>query len=174
MYACPTTVRPKYGFPYTTPYLTISKPISSHSIPTLPRLHPTWTPSFFQMLYQTQTPQNAQTLHLNTPGKLFDMIKGATTQKANPQILKLLQEISAACVACAPHTASSFRFRTTILPDETIFNRKLTIDLIYLNKKPVLHILDAAKKFQNANFIRSESREDIWKAFLKFWVAVYT
>lgn len=96
-----------------------------------------------------------------SPGKLFNLIKRAKPEKANAQLLKILQEISIACQACAPYTVPPFRFRTTIPPDEIVFNRELAMDLMYLNKKPVLHVIDTATNFQNAVFIRSKSTEDL-------------
>ena len=45
---------------------------------------------------------------------------------------------------------------------------------MYLNSKPVLHVVDTATNFQNAVFIRSKSAIDIWQDFLDCWVTVYT
>lgn len=68
------------------------------------------------------------------PGKRFHLIKHAKPEKAGPKIFKILQQISAAFESCAPYTVPPFRFRTTITPDEAIFNRDLAMYLMYLHK----------------------------------------
>lgn len=49
-----------------------------------------------------------------SPDKLFHLIKCFKPENGNPHILKLLQQISAACEACTPPTVRSFRFCTTV------------------------------------------------------------
>jgi len=48
------------------------------------------------------------------------------------------------------------------------------MDLMWLNKKAVLHIVDTATSFQNATFIRNQSSKELWNDFIDCWASVYT
>lgn len=47
------------------------------------------------------------------------------------------------------------------------------MDLMKINKGTTLHVVYKDAKFRTASFIKKESSENIWKAFLYFWVALY-
>lgn len=46
---------------------------------------------------------------------------------------------------------------------EIIFNRELSIDLLWPSHKPVLHIADMETGFQNEIYIRNRTAENLWK-----------
>jgi hypothetical protein len=50
------------------------------------------------------------------------------------------------------HNESLNRFRFTIC-DNAEFNYRLIVDVIYINKKPVLHAINKATIFQAARFL---------------------
>lgn len=56
---------------------------------------------------------------------------------------------------------------------DCIFGRAVGMDLIKINKATKLHVVDKNPKFSAASFIKGESSENIWEAFLCSWVASY-
>jgi hypothetical protein len=51
---------------------------------------------------------------------------------------------------------SSGRFKFT-LKDDYEFNYSITIDVMYLDRKPVLQVVDSATAFQAARFLKDMS-----------------
>lgn len=58
-------------------------------------------------------------------------------------------------------------------PDKVIFNQELAIDLVWLEKKLVLHIVENHTEFQNAIPISTKRAEDIWYEFVEGWASLY-
>ena len=54
------------------------------------------------------------------------------------------------------------------------FNAKAYIDIVYLDVKPVLHIVDEATRFSVARFFSKFSTDSIWDAIVLCWSSVYT
>lgn len=59
----------------------------------------------------------------------------------------ILHELTRYCDQCQRHGRSPGRFAFTIKDDVT-FNFNLIIDILYINSKPVLHVMDEATRFQ--------------------------
>lgn len=55
-----------------------------------------------------------------------------------------------------------------------MFNEEMSVDLMFLDKLPVVQVVDTRTHFESANFDRSQTSEHIWKAFFGIWVCVYT
>lgn len=49
----------------------------------------------------------------------------------------------------------------------------MAIDLLWIDGKPILHIVDTGKHYKNAIEIRSKRTEDIWTAFVEGWASTY-
>jgi hypothetical protein len=57
-------------------------------------------------------------------------------------------------------------------PDIT-FNREVALDIMYLNGRPALHIVDMDTHFHAASFLRSVSTDDVWDAIIRNWANTY-
>lgn len=57
--------------------------------------------------------------------------------------------------------------------DEIIFNQELAIDLVWLNGKPALHIVDTHTMYQSADYNTTKDAGALWEVFLRFWATVY-
>lgn len=114
-------------------------------------------------------------LHFMHPSasKLYQLISRADPSKANPTIKRLVEEVSTACDNCKSYRASPLRFKAAIPNDRIIFNQTISVDLLWLHERPVLHVLDDQTGYRNATFLKSKSAEDIWNAFLGCWATVY-
>lgn len=60
------------------------------------------------------------------------------------------------------------------MPDGIVFNRELALDLMFLDKKAVLHVVDTQTHFSAAAFLKQQTIEHVWYAFLMCWAAIYT
>lgn len=98
--------------------------------------------------------------------KLHQLIAHADPSKANPSTRRLIEEISAACHNRKTYQSSPLRFKAAIPADRNIFNQVLSIDLLWLQERPALHIIDEQTGFRSAAFLKSKSASSIWDAFI--------
>lgn len=67
------------------------------------------------------------------------------------------------CHHCQMNGKSPGRFRFTIKDDHE-FNYSVIIDILFLDGKPVLHVVDSATAFQGARFLPNVSAKTTWEA----------
>lgn len=48
------------------------------------------------------------------------------------------------------------------------------MDIIYIERKPILHIVDEGTRFSAARFLPNPSTEAVWQTFLTCWASIYT
>jgi len=78
--------------------------------------------------------------------------------------LEAVKHINKICKHCQLQSKAPMRFRFS-LKEDLNFNAVIVVDIIYLEGKPVLHIVDTATSFQNARFLfRNTSTKAIWQA----------
>ena len=65
------------------------------------------------------------------------------------------------------------RFKVTIETDDLKFNHVLAVDIMYINGKTIIHVVDEATHYQAALFLRRVNAEETWKAIMKCWFRVY-
>ena len=105
--------------------------------------------------------------------KLFNLLKRTHPEDTSSETLKILNEIQSACRTCAVYSKGPHRFRVSFPKEECVFNHELALDLMWLKKKPVLHVVDTSTHFSAAIFLPSKSTVDIWHAFLACWSTAY-
>ncbi|EED22642.1 conserved hypothetical protein [Talaromyces stipitatus ATCC 10500] len=88
---------------------------------------------------------------------------------ANP---KVIERINKFCHHCQTYGKSPGRFRFT-LRDEVEFNHSIIVDIMYINGKPVLHIVDEATRFNAACWLTSISAKATWDALQMLWIDMY-
>lgn len=64
------------------------------------------------------------------------------------------------------------RFRVSFGAENVKFNERLFMDMMYLNGKPVLHIVDEGAHFRAAAFLPNVSTKTIWATILECWAAI--
>lgn len=112
-------------------------------------------------------------MHHST-GKLYNLVKRARPEQVCPKIKTINYNIYASCELWSTYSVQPFLFRTILPPEKVIFNRELAMDLMHLNKRPLLHIFDTATNFQNEKFTKSKSMEDCWQNFIGCWTTFRT
>jgi hypothetical protein len=84
----------------------------------------------------------------------------------------VLEEIQKFCHFCQSHDRAPQRFKFTI-KDDSHFNYEIIIDVVRINNRDVLHVIDTDTSFQAAIFLKSMSARDAWDALCKCWINTY-
>lgn len=88
-------------------------------------------------------------------------------------MFETLKRFGDACVPFQEMHAPPFRFRASIPEGLLQFNAELAMNLVWLDKKPALHIVDSQTCYQNAAFIRGMSPECLWKLLVETRATLY-
>ena len=83
-----------------------------------------------------------------------------------------LEEITKFCHHCQLHGTAPRRFKFT-LNDDHHFNYEMLVDVMYLNNKTVLHVVDSSTAFQGAKFLNAISAKETWQALRMLWINTY-
>lgn len=100
-------------------------------------------------------------------------MKKAEPEKTLPQVLHDLEKIDATCDLCQKLGQAPHRFRVSLPEGEVVFNRTVCMDIMFLDSKPVLHIVDKDTKFSAAAFLRNETTDEAWNVYMRSWVLAY-
>ncbi len=85
---------------------------------------------------------------------------------------KAIDHLTKFCHHCQMNQGSPGRFKFS-LKDDYDFNYSVIIDVLYLNNKPVLQVVDAATSFQAAKFLKDMSARNAWDTLRLCWIDVY-
>lgn len=105
--------------------------------------------------------------------KLWNLIQRAKPDQVDTGTRNLLEEITKACETCQVFSASPERFRVSLPPTEIAFNREVAIDLMWLEGKAILHVVDVETRFNSAMFLKAHTVEAVWEAFVACWATLY-
>ena len=83
------------------------------------------------------------------------------------------EKISKHCHQCQIQSRGPGRFRFRLQEEDIQFNAEIIVDIMYLDSKPVLHVVDTATSFQAARFLRNMSSKATWEALRACWIDVY-
>jgi len=83
-----------------------------------------------------------------------------------------LAEINKFCHHCQMKNSSPRRFKFS-LKSERDFNFEVIVDVLHLDGKPVLHVVDSGTSFQAGRFLKSMSAKDTWDALRLCWIDTY-
>ena len=84
----------------------------------------------------------------------------------------LLKAITKYCEQCQMHEKAPGRFKFT-LKDDHEFNYSVYVDIMYLDGKPTLQVVDSATNFEAARFVKDMSTREVWNALRACWIDVY-
>lgn len=97
------------------------------------------------------------------------LVKAGHAEETNRQVL---EKINHFCHHCQMNDSVPHRFKFS-LKDDANFNYEIIVDVMSLNGKPVLHVVDAATSFQGARFLPSMSAKDTWETLKALWIDTY-
>ena len=115
-----------------------------------------------------------------TTEKTFALLKAARPEETNAETRKVLDHIKKFCEVCQRTDHPPIRFKVSIpLTDGMKFCDEISMDLMFLDGKAVLHVVDTATHFSTATFLDAhgleygQTSEGIWTAFMETWVLPY-
>lgn len=97
-------------------------------------------------------------LHFMHPAAycLFYLIKWANPANATDSVKELVDELTAACLSRKEYKSRPLRFKVNITPSKLVFNQSVSIDILSLEEKMALHVVDGHNNYRNAIIVRSE------------------
>lgn len=116
--------------------------------------------------------QKKRTLHASLSCNILYPAQESITKQNKRKYSKTTHRHFRKYEKCPEYSIPPFRFRA-LIPKHIVFNSELTMDIIWLNKKSVLYIVDKPKKFQNAIFIKVKTAESLWTDFVNCREIVY-
>ena len=86
--------------------------------------------------------------------------------------LHALEHLTKYCQHCQKHGKSPGRFSFTI-KDDVDFNYNIIVDILYIQGKLVLHIVDESTRFQAGRWLKDVSARHVWDQLRTFWIDTY-
>lgn len=134
-----------------------------------------WTQSTIPYVLYTNT--ELEKLHRNfghpSASALHKLLKRADISKVSLKTMESIEDIVRRCTICQKYSPAPRRFKITVGTEDLKFNHVVAVDLMFISKKPILHVVDEATHFMGAQFLKSHSSADVWKALLRCWSRLY-
>ena len=108
-----------------------------------------------------------------TVSALQKMLKPSRPAEMTNEVKQAVQEIVNNCQTCNELASKPMRFRLSIGAENSRFNHVILADIMYIDQKPVLHVIDEATHFSSATFLPRVTSKDVWKALLRTWIYTY-
>src|SRR6266516_285391 len=78
------------------------------------------------------------------------------------------------CSHCQKHGKSPGRFKFALREDQdSDFNHSIFVDIMYIDGKPILHVIDEATRFQAARWLQNISAKHTWDVLRLCWIDTY-
>lgn len=110
---------------------------------------------------------------LSSATKLYNLLKRAGLEAVNSETLERLNDIVSKFEPCQRIRNAPLRFRVSMGHGDVRFHARAYIDIMYLDGRPVLHIVDEATRFSAARFLPKVSTESVWDSIILCWSSVY-
>ena len=107
-------------------------------------------------------------------GTLYNLLKKAGLEAVDAKTMEQLEDIVSRCEPCQRIRNAPLRFRVSMGHEDVRFNARAYIDIMYLDGRPVLHIVDEATRFSAARFLPKTTTDAVWEAIIMCWSSVYT
>lgn len=106
--------------------------------------------------------------------KLYNLLKRAGLESVDSKTLEQLKDIAAKCEPPQKIRNAPRRFRLCIGQEHVRFNARIYMDIMYIDGRPVLHIVGEATRFSAARFLPRISTDSIWEVIIMCWSSIYT
>ena len=101
------------------------------------------------------------------------VLKRASGSKLDSKTKTLIHDIAKDCRICKFAPSRPRSFKLTVGTDDLKFNHNVQVDTMFINGRPVIHIVDQATHFSSAAFLKNQSSKEVWKAIQHLWNLVY-
>ena len=83
-----------------------------------------------------------------------------------------LEYITKYCTHCQRYGKSPGRFKFH-LRDDTQFNHTIFVDILYIQSKPILHVVDEGTRYQTGRWLRNIGAKHTWDTLRECWIDTY-
>ena len=108
-----------------------------------------------------------------TVSALYNILKRSKPDEVSEKTKAAIEELHKKCETCQRHGAKPKRFRLTTGTEDLRFNHIVAADIMFINRKPILHVVDEATHFSAATWLRNSSLKEVWNGLLRCWSHVY-
>lgn len=103
----------------------------------------------------------------------YAMMHRSDGENTKPSDHLELESMASTCDICRRNRVAPTRFRASIRPEDVVFNRTICMDIIWLDGKTVLHMVDKYMKSSAAALLPNETAGATWNTYIRHWVAPY-
>ena len=76
---------------------------------------------------------------------------------------------------CQRIKKAPLRFRVSFVSAENVqFNESILVYMMYIDRMPVIHIVNEGTKFSAARFLPNQQTGTIWQTIIECWTAICT
>lgn len=87
-------------------------------------------------------------------GKMYRVLSRALLEDTPPSVRSMLERISSACTTCASLHQPPLPFPVSLVENELHFSRDFSLNLLWLDGRPEMHIACFGRQLRNAAFIK--------------------
>ena len=91
--------------------------------------------------------------------KLYKLLLRSRPEATSTETKKILEDLTKRCVPCQKMARGPTRFRVSLGAEEIQFYERILIDIMYIDGRPVLHMVDEGTHFSAASFLVNCSSE---------------
>ncbi len=84
----------------------------------------------------------------------------------------MLDDIVKHCEECHVYVAKPRRFKFTLRYTKD-FNQSIDIDVFFIDKEPIFHVVNEATRYQAARWLDRVNAPTMWNALRLCWIDVY-
>ncbi len=104
--------------------------------------------------------------------KLLNLLRRSELSDVDNDTRKMLDEIARRCHLCQMHAEKPRRFKFALRTDKQ-FNHTIYVDVLYIDRKPIFHVVDEATRYQAARWLPDVTAEAVRRAMKLCWIDVY-
>lgn len=106
--------------------------------------------------------------HLSS-GKLYNVQRRLKPRHKPSEVINNIKQIAEARSTCTRTARTPFRFRVSIMKDGLRFNTFVEMDLVWIDRRAILHVIDTYTIYQNSAFVKDQSVEGLLQLFFRIW-----
>lgn len=128
--------------------------------------------TYFFVFHKNRTSPTSQTIWSSASRQSVQCAKRTDLPTVAEGARKLLQQFTKRCRSCQVYAQASRGFKFTLW-DKKAFSSALSVDIFYINAKPVSHVVDESTTHQAARWLPSVSAKSVWRAVRLCRIDVY-
>ena len=98
-------------------------------------------------------------------GAVYSALRRAYPIETDATDLEKLKQVVAQCKGCQMYSRQPNRYRA-VLPDQCVFNYDVAVDVMFIDKNPILHIVCRQTHFSRAALLPKQDSYTIWQMFM--------